>query len=605
MSRRTPVSLALVSLSFVLLSCGSDPAPLADPLSRRQVAGGELIGSVEDGVHVWRGIPFAAPPEGPLRWRAPQPAAAWSGPREALRHGAACPQLDQSGEPSGSEDCLTLNIYAPAVAPNAVPSGAGRLPVMFFIHGGGNTMGSAEVYDGSRLARENGVVVVTVQYRLGVFGWFSHASLRESAPTPEDASGNFGTLDLIQALRWARDNISSFGGDPERVTIFGESAGGVNVFSLLLAPKAKGLFQRAISESGFVTSFTMAEAEHASDAVVDKGLPGSATDVILSLLEIDGRADSREEAHEVLAGMTSGEIAEWLRAKPADEIFAPFEGAGGALGAMYFAPFIFRDGHVLLDMDPLEALRTGAHHRVPTILGTNRDEHKLFLAFTSPHVRRLGPIPIGFDDAERYDVVAEYGSRMWKASGADEPANAMIADEAPGVFGYRFDWDEEPSLLGVDLARMIGAGHAIELLFVFGGTDTAIAQRLFIEDAASAELLSQQMRGYWAEFASSGNPGRGQSGALPHWPAWRATNPEFMVFDSARDAGLRLSAKTESEAGVLAAVATDRRLANAEERCEIYAGFVQWSTAMTPEEYATINAGECGAHPIEARTPFD
>ena len=599
------LATVLLLLSSGLLACAGDAPPPADPASRRQVAQGLLVGHAARDAHAWLGIPFAAPPVGELRWRAPQPPLPWDGVREALGHGPGCPQLDPGGEATGDEDCLTLNVYAPATPGDDVPQGEDRLPVMVFIHGGGNTMGSAEVYDGSRLASENGVVVVTVQYRLGVLGWFSSPALTSGATTAEDASGNWGTLDLIRSLEWVRENVSAFGGDPERVTIFGESAGGVNVYSLLLSPRAKGLFHGAISQSGIVTSFSPAEAENAIDDPGTPGLPGSSTEVMLSLLEVDGRAASREEAKAVLASMSADEITSWLRAKPAAELFAPFQRDGGGFGGMYFAPFVFRDGHVVLDMDPMEAFRTGAHNAVPTIVGTNRDEHKLFQAFLSPHVRRLGPIPVGFRDEQRYDVVTEYGSRMWKATGADEPAAAMQASQEPAVFGYRFDWDEETSLLGVDLSRLIGAAHAIELLFVFGGTDSDLARRWLLDDAESAEVLSRQIRSYWAEFAATGDPGRGQSGDLPAWPAWQNENARFLVLDSRRDGGLSLSAETEGETEIVAGVATDSRLANAEQRCEVYAGFVQWSATMSEEDYAAVNGGECAAHPLASRTPFD
>ena len=605
---RTPPRRVLLLLvaGLVTAACSGDARHDADPTSLRPTTGGDVVGLATGGAQQWRGIPFAASTAGAARWRAPQPPAPWSGVREALAFGPQCPQLDPgSGVPSGDEDCLTLNVFAPATTAEDIPRGPDRWPVMVFIHGGGNTIGSAEVYDASRFAAENEVVVVTVHYRLGIFGWFSHAALRAGDASPDDASGNYGTLDLIRSLEWVRDNIDAFGGDPGRVTIFGESAGGINVFSLLLSPRAKGLFHRAISQSGIATSFTRAEAENASDAKDAPGTAGSATDVMLSLLVSDGRAGSREEAHAILAAMSASEIADWLRSKSPAEMFTPFTSGEGAFGAMYFAPFVIRDGHVILDMAPLDAFRTGAHNAVPTILGTNRDENKLFQSFISPHVRRLGPFPIGFIDETRYDVTSEYGSRLWKAQGADEPAAAMHADGRPPVFGYRFDWDEEPSILGVDLARLIGAGHAVELLFVFGGTDSSLARWLLVDDAASAEILSSQMRSYWAAFAATGDPGRGQDGSLPSWPAWQGARPEFLLFDSPRDGGIGRSSETESVAGVVSGVARDARLSGPEARCEVYAGFVQWSSAMTPADYERVGDGECTAYPLVSRSPFD
>ncbi len=597
LARRLLAPLLVAAVTATLLACGSSEPPAVDHATHRGIAQGELVGFVSEDTHVWRGIPFAEAPVGALRWRPPIEPRAWTGVRETTTHGAECPQLSPSGDFTGDEDCLTLDIYAPA---DAIQQ---PRPVMVFIHGGGNTLGSSRVYDGARLARENGVIVVTVQYRLGILGWFAHSALRATETTPEGLSGNWGTLDLIRSLEWVRDNIAAFGGDPGRVTIFGESAGGVNVFSLLLSPRARGLFHGAISQSGFVTSFPMAEAENASDAE-PAGISGSSTDVALSLLELDGRAASRDEARAALAAMSAAETAKWLRGKPVADLFAPFQ-QGETMGGMYFAPFVFRDGHVVVDADPLEALQVGLHNPVPTIMGTNRDEQKLFLAMASPYVNRLGPIPTGINSPERYEVLAEYGARLWKAAGADQPATAMQTTQEAPVFGYRFDWDEEPSILGIDLAQLIGAGHAVELLFVFGGTDSTLATRLLVDDVPSAERLSKEMRSYWGEFAATGNPGRGQQGDLPAWPGWAAESPQFLVFDSVRDAGLHLSGETETEAGVIAAVANDTRLTDIDLRCEVYAGFVQWSTSMSPEQYTRINDGECAAHPLESRTPFD
>jgi para-nitrobenzyl esterase len=591
--------LPLALLIALLGGCSqSSPVHEPDPLTQREIAQGKLVGFSHKGAHVWRGIPFARPPVGDLRWRAPRPPEAWSGLLEAVAFGDVCPQIDFSGERKGGEDCLSLNVYAPGDP----GEDEGPLPVMFFIHGGGNSIGDATVYDASRLASENRVVVVVVQYRLGVLGWFAHPALRATAKDAEDASGNFATLDLIRGLEWVRDNIAAFGGDSERVTIFGESAGGVNVYSLLLSPRAKGLFHGAISQSGFVTSFPIFEAENAIDSESQPGLPGSSTEVLLSLLEADDRADDREAAKVVLAQLSESETADYLRAKSADEILGVFSESGQALGGMYFAPFVLRDGTVIEDRDAMEALATGAYNRVPVVVGTNRDEHRLFQAFSSPHVAHLGPLPVRIKDLDRYHRVTEYGSKLWKAGGADEPATAMRQNQSQ-VWGYRFDWDEERKLMWLDLADLIGAGHAIELLFVFGGTNSDVAKRMLIDDQPSAEKLSAQMRSYWAHFAATGDPGSGQQADLPLWPAWADEKPRFMVFDSPRDAGLHTSGETLTTRGVIQQVASDPRISSEADRCEIYASFVQWSAEMTPEEYRSVGGGICAAYPLETRTP--
>jgi carboxylesterase type B len=224
---------------------------------------------------------------------------------------------------------------------------------MVWIHGGGNSIGSAVVFDGARLAAEGDVIVVSIQYRLGVLGWLSHPALRLGAETADDASGNFGTLDAIRALGWVRENIAAFGGDPGNVTIFGESAGGIDVFALLLSPRAAGLFQRAISQSGMVVSTPREEAESFADAY--PRAIGS-NEFLLRHVLAEHRARDRVGAKGVLAAMAPEDIAAWLRQKSAAELLSVF--AADVLGGMYFTPAIVRDGHVIPDRDPLEVLAT-------------------------------------------------------------------------------------------------------------------------------------------------------------------------------------------------------------------------------------------------------
>jgi para-nitrobenzyl esterase len=600
-------TLLSIAAGVLLAGCfGGESAAPPDPSSRRATSLGDVVGFTDGGAHVWRGLPFALPPTGVRRWQPPAPPAPWTGTREALAHGAVCPQLDNGNAYTGDEDCLTLNVHAPRFAPGEVPSDDARLPVMVFIHGGGNSIGSAVPFDGSRLAAENRVVVVALQYRLGVLGWFSHPALQRNASDPAERSGNWATLDMIRALEWVRDEIGAFGGDPGRVTIFGESAGGIDVYSLLLSPLARGLFHRAIAQSGFPTTFTRAQAEHRVDDP-EPGEPGSSAEVLLRLLVAKGRAADRSAALAVADAMRPNETAAILRAASPAELIGTFQaGAGGVSGGIYVAPFVLRDGHVVPNAPPLERFARGTYNRVPVVLGTNRDEHKLFLAFLSPHVRRVLGVPIGFHDRRRYDLVSEYGARLWKAAGADEPAAAMRAAQGPSVFGYRFDWDELAEPLWIDLPGLIGAGHALELLFVFGGTRSDFA-RWVVDDVESAERLSRQMRSYWTQLAATGDPGRGQAGDLPHWTAWETQGdaPKFMIFDSRAGGGLRMSGEAQTTKALLAEVPSDPRLLSDEERCEVYATFVQWSDALRPEAYAEVEDGACRAHPLSGRTVFD
>lgn len=599
---------SLLVLSVLLAACADD-LPKADPATRRDLARGVVVGtSLEDErVHAWLGLPFASAPVADLRWRAPQPPAAWEGEREALASGSECPQL--GGDPvMGSEDCLYLDVFAPAMAPDALPTGEDRLPVMYWIHGGGNSMGAGHQIPPQALARDNGVIVVTINYRLGIFGWLSHDALRATANGPEDASGNFGTLDMIRGLEWVQENIAAFGGDPDRVTIFGESAGGMNVFSLLVSPRAKGLFHAAIAESGSPTALTRDEAENYTDDPDAPGLPGSSSELVIALLQQAGKAEGRATAKEVAAAMPPEALEAFLRGFSTEELLQPFiDAMGDSAMPIYVSPNIFQDGHVVSRGEPIELLATpGAYNAVPFIAGTNRDESKLFFAMNSPHVETTFGFPSSFTNERMYDVEGEYGGMIWRAMGADEPISAMREAQGPSVWAYRFDWDEEPVVLGMDLSKLIGAAHAVEMLFVFDLTDLGFANRFVFADPESAAKLSEQIRSYWANFAHTFRPGRGQSGDLPEWKPWgtSARAPKYIVFDTEGDGGIRMESDRIDQAFVLARAAKDPRLLSDEERCRVFRNFVQWSEALSVSGYAEIGDGMCSPWPLESRLFF-
>lgn len=589
------------------------PSPV-DPATQRTLSQGALVGfSTEDGAHAWRGIPFAKPPVGPLRWRAPRPPEPWSGRLEAVSYGASCIQFAapggsrdgaKSGEVSGSEDCLYLNVYAPKFERGRVPTGDARIPVMVWIHGGGNSIGDATLYDGSILALQENVIVVTVHYRLGVLGWFSHRSLRTEADSEIDGSGNYGTLDLVRGLEWVKENIDGFGGDPSRVTVFGESAGGSNTFSLLLSPQAQGLFQRAIVESGSAVTVPLAMAENFVDEAVP-GDPASSNEVLVKHLIADGRASDHEEAKSELAAMDAPAIARYLREMEPKQLLEVYDGSG--LGGMYPSPRLIRDGTVIPSEPPIEAFELGKYNQVPTIMGTNRDENRLFLLFSSPHVARLMGFPLWLKDIDRFQASADHPSKMWKVRGVDAPASAMRGAQGDSVYAYRFDWDEEPKVMFLDFSHALGAAHAIEVPFVFGWLSLGPGTRfVFAEDKLDANRrLSRSMMSYWAEFAYSGNPGRGRKGDQPLWKSWSDSSRQvdkFIIFDSEAGGGVRMSREGAlTREKVIAQVAADERLKEyRRDRCEIYYMFTTWGRGMTDAEYAAIEDGGCAAeYPIE------
>ena len=603
-------SLALLALATITAACGPAP-PAVDTTSRRALRSGDVAGFTGPyGSHVWSGIPYAAPPVGSLRWRAPQPPPSWEGVREALATGNACPQFASpfSGEARGAkdiigdEDCLYLDVYAPRAESGELVADAGGLPVMLWIHGGGNSIGRAGFYDGGNLAATHDVVVVAIQYRLGPFGWLRHAALRGEGVSAAERSGNFGTLDTIRALEWVQENIAAFGGDPDNVTIFGESAGGRNVLSLLLSPLARGLFDRAVMQSGVMGGSTLEEAESFAGAA-EPGHPYSSSEIVAKLLVQDGAVPDRAAARTRIASMSAAELESLLRGKSHQEILSAYVEDPSSPPGMLSFPQVFRDGWVLPREQPIARLARGAYNQVPVILGTNRDENKLFMAFDPTLARwRFGLFPIPLDD-NRYQAQSHHQANAWKARSVDRPAALMRAAQGPSVYAYRWDWDEERSLpLLYDGAKMLGASHGFEIPFVFGHWDLGPDTRLIFGGGSreGREMLSGQMMSYWAEFAHSGSPGRGRAGDLLEWPAWdgaSAEAPKYIVFDTPADGGLRLASETFTVDRVVADLMVDPRLASTRDRCAVARDLTEWRY-LSREKYAAIEI--CGSYAYDA-----
>ena len=575
------------------------PAPSADPATLRRLPAGDVIGAAgRHGGHAWLGLPYAEPPVGELRWRAPQPRLPWTGTREALAFGDSCPQFasavggDASAEPGtlvGSEDCLTLNVYAPALPG---PAEGARLPVMVWIHGGGNTIGTSRFYDGSRLATLHQVIVVTLNYRLGALGWLRHASLREGRDAL-DASGNFGTLDQIAALQWVQANAAAFGGDPGNVTIFGESAGGQNVFVLLTSPLAKGLFHRAIVQSGGAWDSSVTEAENLRDDP-EPGAEHSSGEILLALLQNEGLALDRAGARAAAEAMRPAERAAFLRGLPVERLLPAYDGRG--IG-MYECPRVFRDGTVI-PREPLgeRLAHANGHHAVPVILGSNRDEQKLFFFLDPAHVRRwFGLVPQARDPVA-YQRDSAYRSRAWKVSGVDDPARTLARAQPGRVFAYRFDWDEEPRVLWADLGELLGAAHGLEIPFVFGHWELGRTGRILFDasNRPGREALSAMMMSYWAEFAWRGDPGRGRDGTLPRWMPWQEDGEKYAVLDTPAGGGVRMASQSEGFDDLAAAILADDTFESERERCLALASLTTWtSERFGAAQYRAAGGGRC------------
>ncbi|MCP5432020.1 MAG: carboxylesterase family protein [Alphaproteobacteria bacterium] len=485
------LAAALAALLLALAPAGAADGPVV------ATTFGKVEGTLAKGVRAFKGIPFAAPPVGELRWRPPAPPARWDGVRDAKAFGASCTQPERRDAMrdfgKSSEDCLFLNVYAPEAGQN--------LPVMVWIHGGAFRFGSGgtPLYDGAPLARD-GVVVVTINYRLGRFGFFAHPAL--TAEDPTGPLGNYGLMDQIAALNWVQANIAAFGGDPSQVTIFGESAGGSSVAHLLVIPASEGLFAKAIVESGGgLTNERRLKEETA-------GRPS---------MEAEG--EQWGEAH----GVKAGAPASALRALDAATVLD----ANAPLGDIGFGPFI--DGRFLKD-DLGVLIAQGKAHKVPLLVGANSFEASLMATFGIPPatvIAQLGPVAEAARKLYETDGPISdelFAQRAWGdavfVAGARHLAASMAALGEPSYL-YHFAFVSERRR-----GQVPGAGHGTEIPYVFRSLDAIPALAAFVGEKERA--MSNLMSGYWLAFAKTGDPNH--QGA-PAWPAFDTAKGATMVFD--------------------------------------------------------------------------
>jgi para-nitrobenzyl esterase len=457
---------------------------------------GLLLGRADGGkTWCWRGVPYARPPVGPLRWKAPADPEPWEGIRKARRFGPHASQILPVLGEIGSEDCLYLNIWRPRTRETG-------LPVYVFIHGGGNSIGSGSSpgYQGQEVAGRSRMVYLTLNYRLGVMGWFRYPGFN-SGGTPEDRSGNYGTLDLIQALHWIHENIAAFGGDPGNVTIAGESGGAMDVMSLLTSPEAKGLFHHAVSESGLAVMRTPHEAELASRSLLKR------------LMVSDGKAADTLEAEKLIAEMPVSDIEAYFRSKTPHELMKQVP---TMVGGMAWWPNVYADGTVLPKAGYAVFADGSWANKIPLLIGVNHDEAKLF------RLLLRNPKPGSGD----YQMMSRYESLLWRIRGLDTLATAIASHAgAPPVYAYRFDWGkveaDGTSVLPGDRGAIVGACHASEIPFFLGKRTNELALitgNTFTRANRPGRIkLTNLCLNYLANFARTGNP---NAQGLPEWPTW-------------------------------------------------------------------------------------
>ncbi|MDQ2948854.1 MAG: carboxylesterase family protein [Acidobacteriota bacterium] len=480
MINRNAVTFASIAITAALLaSLSAQAAAHSDPTQVR-IASGALAGARDNDVVSFKGIPYAAPPIDVLRWRPPQPVKSWSEVRPAKEFGAICQQIYNArdngvGALPMNEDCLTLNVFAPAGQKKAAP-------VMFWIHGGGfvNGSGTAGLYDGSALARQ-GVVVVTLNYRMGRFGFFAHPAL--TAEAKGGPIGNYGLMDMVAALEWVQANIGKFGGDPKQVTIFGESAGGIAVNALMISELARGLFVRAITESGVGREPTPALA-----AAEDAGRQFAAA-----------------------SGLTDASPADLRRLSP--EQLLKFAAGKGTLVSL------IADGQVLT-LGPAEGFAKGIEAKVPWVIGWNS------LEIPASPDKTLESNPIMPSAAKRSQVAAAYPDELTYS--AHVVSDMVFAEPALNLARLHAShsqptWVYQFSVVSSSMRGTLkGAPHASERQYVFN-TLTTSPWPTDANDLAQAKTMSA----YWTTFAKTGNP---NDGARVRWPAYSPSKNELLDF---------------------------------------------------------------------------
>mgnify|MGYP001280664426 CR=1 FL=1 len=518
-------------------------------------------GQLENKVVIWSDIPYAQPPVNSLRWKAPREAINTDliiKPKEnnfCIQKTSSLGGSSQFSEKniSGSEDCLYLDIFAPAHEEYS------SLPVMFWIHGGGNTSGLKDLYDFSKMVKKHKVIVVRINYRLGPFGWFTHPSIQD-LQNGIDKTSNFGTLDIIQALNWVQKNISLFGGNPKNVTIFGESAGGHNVYSLIASKKADGLFHKAIAMSGYTTSISAQNAY--------KQDKNSATSDFTSWNVVNYLTNNRQE------NISNKEIRKILLSLSANEFFEIYANRK----TYQELPLLTSDDIVIPAVGLSNSLSNkNLINNVPTIAGSNLDEVKLWLAtaeyFVDLKYSFLGSIldipKVILNDEDAFEAFNYYRSTAWKIRGVDNPLNNLSKAGNENLYSYRFDWDDHRRLIVGDFKTLIGAAHATEIPLLAGNTKLVGGyplSDLIYPPSFSKRYTSKNMMKFWTNFAKYGSPGTSSNNVVWEGYDLKNNNSAFIILDKKKN--LKMSNQSSSYKKLAKKLFNDSRV-NELEKCVI------------------------------------
>jgi len=553
-----------------------------------QSTSGISYGYIKNGVLNWDDIPYAQPPIGGLRWKAPVKLEKSANlniinPQEnnfCVQEPSGLGGSDGNSFFSGSEDCLYLDIKRPEKIGNKI------FPVMFWIHGGGNTSGLKDLYDFSAMVKKHDVIVVTINYRLGPFGWFTHPSIQD-LQSGLDKTSNFGTLDIIAALEWVQSNISLFGGDPNNVTIFGESAGGHNVLSLLVAKQAKGLFHKAISQSGYTTTYSKEDAykqknesstsKHTSWNVVNKIIKDKSLDII--------QEDNNIKVRDLLRSLTAEEFFKHYTERPSYENLT----------------ILTADGIVIPEIGLTKALSKKEYvYHVPTIAGSNKDEVKLWLAsakyFVDLDYSFLGSIfgvpKVVLNDKDAFNLFNSYRSRAWKIRGVDDPLRSLYISGNKDLYAYRYDWDDHRRFIIADFRELIGAAHATEIPLLTGNNKLVGDYGFLIYPRGpSKRFTSKNMMKFWTNFAKYGEPGISSNGV--EWKKYRGQEnapSNYMVLDNRKN--LKMHADDFSFSSLIKDLYQENALTNLE-KCVVLLQMLTYVGDDLYDEYDNHYPAKC------------
>ena len=587
------MKLILTITSFLLLAaCGlfSPEQPISESLPQYKIqtasgiTQGRLDASADKQVGAavvsWFDIPYAQAPVGDLRWRAPR---ALIAPQQLIaeREDTACVQQTSSyagvegGAEGviGSEDCLFLDIRAPKdfIGKN--------YPVMLWIHGGSNTTGLKDYYDYSKLAAAKGVVVVAINYRLGALGWFTHPAI-QGQQSGEDQASNFGHLDIIHSLKWVRDNIAGFGGDAANVTVFGESAGAHNVYALLASPLAKGLFHRAIAQSGYTGTSSLASAYNldGTDTFVTRG----AWQITQKLLAQQGTDES---------DITDEALRERLKSSDAREFIALYNDKPDTVD---YSPLTTADGVVIPAVGMAAALADPQYGKnVPVISGANKDEvtlwfalHRYFMETSYPFTKLLPP-KVSIKDPQLYNFWVRTRSQAWKARGVDEPLSAMEQAGYKALYNYRFDWDDQEKSFFIDFPSIFGAAHGTDISFITGDFKYGPVTAYIYPEGDSRDQMERTFMNIWGDFAHSGVPDKSLDF---EWQRYNSKTKPYVRLD--RDEYLGLQFETETLDTLLAGIAADSNASHIEKCLLVWETLINIGNADVAR-YQSWNNGQC------------